>query len=102
MPDDPFLKRGQEKGFAAGFVLADVLRQTGGTYQTTAAVSLTLASRSASYFQTALACFAWDQPRSSGSNTACCQHCCQVPGQPSTGGDGCGISAQPTTSNGRS
>lgn len=29
-PDDPFLKRGQEKGFAAGFVLADVLRQTGG------------------------------------------------------------------------
>jgi hypothetical protein len=27
MPDDPFLKRGQEKGFAAGFVLADVLRQ---------------------------------------------------------------------------
>ena len=38
-PDDPFLKRGQEKGFAAGFVLADVLRQTGGTYQTTAPMS---------------------------------------------------------------
>ena len=39
MPDDPFLKRGQEKGFTAGFVLADVLRQTGGAYQTTAPMS---------------------------------------------------------------
>jgi hypothetical protein len=38
-PDDPFLKRGQEKGFAAGFVLADVLSQTGGAYQTTAPMS---------------------------------------------------------------
>ena len=38
-PDDPFLKRGQEKGFTAGFVLADVLRQTGGAYQTTAPMS---------------------------------------------------------------
>lgn len=38
-PDDPFLKRGQEKGFPAGFVLADVLRQTGGAYQTTAPMS---------------------------------------------------------------
>jgi hypothetical protein len=39
MPDDPFLKRGEEKGFAGGFVLSDVLRQTGGTYQTTAPMS---------------------------------------------------------------
>ena len=39
MPDAPFLTRGQEKGFSAGFVLADVLRQTGGTYQTTAPMS---------------------------------------------------------------
>ena len=39
MPDDPFLKRGQEKGFPAGFVLADVLSQTGGAYQTTAPMS---------------------------------------------------------------
>ena len=38
-PDDPFLKRGQEKGFTAGFVLADVLRQTGGAYQTMAPMS---------------------------------------------------------------
>jgi len=38
-PDDPFLKRRQEKGFPAGFVLADVLRQTGGAYQTTAPMS---------------------------------------------------------------
>ena len=38
-PDDPFLKRGQEKVFSPGFVLADVLRQTGGTYQTTAPMS---------------------------------------------------------------
>lgn len=38
-PHDPFLKRGQEKGFSAGFVLADVLRQTGGAYQTTAPMS---------------------------------------------------------------
>jgi hypothetical protein len=38
-PDDPFLKRGQEKGFTAGFVLADVLRQTGGAYQTSAPMS---------------------------------------------------------------
>jgi hypothetical protein len=37
--DDPFLKRGQEQGFTAGFVLADVLRQTGGAYQTTAPMS---------------------------------------------------------------
>jgi hypothetical protein len=37
--DDPFLERGQEKGFPAGFVLADVLRQTGGAYQTTAPMS---------------------------------------------------------------
>ena len=61
-----------------------------------------LASRSASYFQTALACSAWGQPRNSRSNTACCQHCCRAPEQPSTGSDRCGISAQPTTSNGRS
>jgi hypothetical protein len=39
MPDDPFLKRGQEEGFSAGFVLGDVLGQTGGTYQTTAPMS---------------------------------------------------------------
>ena len=39
-PDDPFLKRGQEKGFTAGFVLADVLRQTGSAYQTTAPMSV--------------------------------------------------------------
>jgi hypothetical protein len=38
-PDDPFLKRGREKGFAAGFVLADVLGRTGGVYQTTAPMS---------------------------------------------------------------
>jgi len=38
-PNDPFLKRGQEKGFTAGFVLADVLRQSGGAYQTTAPMS---------------------------------------------------------------
>jgi hypothetical protein len=37
--DDPFLKRRQEQGFPAGFVLADVLRQTGGAYQTTAPMS---------------------------------------------------------------
>jgi hypothetical protein len=37
--DDPFLKRGQEQGFTAGFVLADVLRQTGGAYRTTAPMS---------------------------------------------------------------
>ena len=39
MPDDPFLKWRQEKGLPAGFVLADVLRQTGGAYQTTAPIS---------------------------------------------------------------
>ena len=38
-PDDPFLKRSREKGFAAGFVLADVLGRTGGAYQTTAPMS---------------------------------------------------------------
>ena len=35
MPDHPLLKRGQRKGLPLGFVLADVLRQTGGAYQTT-------------------------------------------------------------------
>jgi hypothetical protein len=39
MPDAPFLKRGQEKGFTAGFVLADVLSQTGGVYRTTVPLS---------------------------------------------------------------
>jgi hypothetical protein len=39
MPGDPFLKRGQEKGFTADFVLTDVLRQTGGTYRTAAPMS---------------------------------------------------------------
>jgi hypothetical protein len=38
-PDDPFLKRGQEKGFTAGFVLADILRRTGGAYLATALMS---------------------------------------------------------------
>jgi hypothetical protein len=38
-PDEPFLKRGQEKGFSAGFVLADLLRRSGGAYQTTAPMS---------------------------------------------------------------
>ena len=38
-PDDPFLQRGQEKGFTAGFVLADVLARTGGAYRTTAPMS---------------------------------------------------------------
>jgi hypothetical protein len=37
--DDPFIKRGKEKGFTAGFVLADVLRETGGAYQTMAPMS---------------------------------------------------------------
>jgi hypothetical protein len=35
MPDHPLLKRGREKGLLLGLVLADVLRQTGGAYQTT-------------------------------------------------------------------
>jgi hypothetical protein len=39
VPDDPFLKRHQEKGFPVGFVLAEVIRQTGGAYQTTAPMS---------------------------------------------------------------
>jgi hypothetical protein len=39
MPDDPFLKRGQAKGFPVGFVLAEILRQTAGAYQTTAPMS---------------------------------------------------------------
>ena len=38
-PDDPFLKRRREQGLPAGFVLADVLRQTGGVYETTAPLS---------------------------------------------------------------
>jgi hypothetical protein len=38
-PADNPLKRGQGKRLPRGFVLADVLRQTGGTYQTTTAIS---------------------------------------------------------------
>ncbi len=34
-PDHPLVKRGQSKGLPLAFVLADVLRQTGGAYQTT-------------------------------------------------------------------
>jgi hypothetical protein len=34
-PDHPLLKRGQQKGLSLAFVLADVLRRTGGAYQTT-------------------------------------------------------------------
>lgn len=37
--DDPFLKMRQEQGLPAGLVLADVLRQTGGAYETTAPLS---------------------------------------------------------------
>ena len=38
-PDDSFLNRGQEKGFTAGFVLADILRRTAGAYQATTPMS---------------------------------------------------------------
>ena len=37
--DHPLLKRDQGKGFPLGFVLADVLRQTGGAYVTTTAMT---------------------------------------------------------------
>jgi hypothetical protein len=35
MPDHPLMQRGQTKGFSPGVVVADVLRQTGGAYETT-------------------------------------------------------------------
>jgi len=38
-PDHPLLQRGPGKGSPPGFVLADVLRQTGGAYETTTAMT---------------------------------------------------------------
>ena len=35
VPDHPLMQRGQTKGFSPGVVVADVLRQTGGAYETT-------------------------------------------------------------------